>query len=96
MERSVASNTFTARSEAYNREAIHAALRQPAISSSCDDLRTRSGAAGFRRDQGRKAASDGRTAQMITTTNSSANSESVPQAQSPRGAAASKASRSAT
>ncbi len=37
-----------------------------------------------------------RTAQMITTTNSLANSESVPQAQSPRGAAASKASRSAT
>ncbi len=53
MERSGASNTFTAHSEPYNRGTIHAwRCASPAISASRDDLRTRSRAAGFRRGSG--------------------------------------------
>jgi hypothetical protein len=48
VERSGASNTFTAHSEPYNRDEIHAhALAKLALSYFGDDLRTRNGACGF-------------------------------------------------
>ena len=72
MERSGASNTFTAHSGPYNRDEIHAhALAKLALSYFGDDLRTHSGASGFpsgERGAG-TAESTARTVQMITISN---------------------------
>ena len=64
VERSGASNTFTAHSEPYNRDEIHARpVGQACVEPSSDDLRTRKGRPAFRvgaRDRnGREHSEDG-------------------------------------